>query len=75
MDGKLYSRSTAANYLGISTATLDAARKKGKIAYIQYVDNGSVFFTESALDEYLAKYTHKEMQRKEERMTYRKRRV
>lgn len=42
---KMYTRKDAANLLGISLATLDAARIGGLISYVQYVENGCVFFT------------------------------
>ena len=38
---KLISRKEAAKLLGISIATLDAARNSGLISYVQYVQNGS----------------------------------
>ena len=44
---KLFSRKEAADLLGISLATLDAARADGLISYVQYVENGCVFFTEN----------------------------
>lgn len=56
---KLYTRKEAAGILGISLATLDTARMEGLISYVQYVSNGSVFFTELALKEYVARYTHR----------------
>ena len=46
---KMYTRKDAANLLGISLATLDAARIGGLISYVQYVENGCVFFTETSL--------------------------
>ena len=42
---KLISRKEAAKLLGISIATLDAARNSGLISYVQYVQNGCVYFT------------------------------
>ena len=67
---KLITRKEAAKILGISIATLDAARNKGQISYVQYVENGCVYFTSAALQEYVAKCTHraKPMEKKE---TYR----
>ena len=56
---KLFTRKEAATLLGISIATLDAARISGAIAYVQYVPNGCVFFTSEALQEYVAKCTHR----------------
>lgn len=71
---QLFTRKEAAELLGISITTLDYARSTGAISYIQYVPNGSVFFSEEALKEYIAKYTHKAIPL-EKRETYRKRRV
>ena len=51
---KLITRKEAAKILGISLATLDAARTEGLIAYVQYVNNGCVYFTELGLQEYIA---------------------
>ena len=48
---KLYNRKEAAAILGISIASLDNARYAGIISYIQYVPNGSVFFTEEAIQD------------------------
>lgn len=56
---KLITRKEAAKILGISIATLDAARNSGQISYVQYVENGCVYFTDSGLQEYIAKCTHK----------------
>ena len=56
---KLFSRKDAAKLLGISLTTLDNARIDGLIAYVQYVSNGCVYFTESALQEYVARSTHR----------------
>ena len=70
---RLITRKEAAQILGISIATLDAARNNGQISYVQYVPNGCVFFTGSGLQEYVAKCTHRA--KPEERagmMTYRK---
>lgn len=55
---KLITRKEAAARLGISTKTLDAARFSGRISYIQYVENGCVYFTEKNLQEYIARRTH-----------------
>lgn len=51
----LISRKDAAEILGISVKTLDQARLNGLIAYVQFVENGCVYFTETAIDEYIAK--------------------
>ena len=56
---KLFTRKEAAELLGISITTLDAARNNGLIAYVQYVPNGCVFFTSASLQEYVAKCTHR----------------
>ena len=56
---KLITRKKAADILGISIATLDAARNNGLISYVQYVENGCVFFTDTALQEYIAKCTRR----------------
>jgi len=56
---KLISRKEAAKILGISIATLDVARNNGQISYVQYVESGCVYFTDSGLQEYIAKCTHK----------------
>ena len=56
---KLISRKEAAKILGISLATLDAARNSGLISYVQYVENGCVYFTEDGLREYIARSTRK----------------
>lgn len=67
---KLISRKEAAEILGISLATLDAARNNGLISYVQYVENGCVYFTEAGLQEYIAKSTHR-AKPLEKRTTYR----
>ena len=69
---KLITRREEAHILGISIATLDAARSSGQIAYVQYVPNGCVFFTDSGLQEYVAKCTHRAKRDEPVRMTYRK---
>ena len=46
---KLISRKEAAKILGISVTALDQARSCGHITYVQYVENGCVYFTERAL--------------------------
>lgn len=68
---KLYTRKEAAAMLGIGLTTLDAARSSGAITFVQYVPNGSVFFTEEALREYVARCTRKSASA-EQRSTYRK---
>ena len=56
---KLYTRKEAATILGMSIATLDTARTTGAISVVQYVPNGCVYFTSEALQEYIAKCTHR----------------
>ena len=56
---KLITRKEAASILGISVKTLDAARTDGLISYVQYVENGCVYFTEVGIQEYIAKCTHR----------------
>ena len=62
---KLFTRKEAAKILGISIATLDTARNNGLISYVQYVQNGCVYFTDAslqeyiAIQEYIAKFTHR----------------
>ena len=65
---KLISRKEAAKLLGISIATLDAARNSGLISYVQY---GCVYFTDAGLQEYIAKCTHR-AKPVEKSATYRK---
>lgn len=60
----LISRKDAAEILGISVKTLDQARLNGLIAYVQFVENGCVYFTETAIDEYIAKSSNREHQEK-----------
>ena len=69
---QLITRKEAAQILGISIATLDAARSNGQIAYVQFVQNGCVFFTAAALQEYIAKYTHQARPGEKVGQTYRK---
>ncbi len=54
----LLTRKEAAARLGISVPTLDAERAAGRIGYIQRAENCRVFFRESDLDTYLARYSH-----------------
>lgn len=56
---KMISRKDAAKLLGISIGALDMARNTGQITFVQYVENGSVYFTETALQEYVARCTHR----------------
>ena len=51
MVDKLIKRKDAAEMLGISLDTLDHARMEGLITYVQYVENGWVYFTEVGLQE------------------------
>lgn len=71
---KLYTRKEAAVLLGISLATLDTARTNGAISFVQYVPNGCVYFTSEALQEYVAKCTHRAVPI-EKQVTYRKQRL
>lgn len=72
---KLFTRKEAAGILGISLATLDVARNSGQITYVQYVENGCVFFTEASIQEFIARSTHRASPKRENIMTYRKRRA
>ncbi len=56
---KLFTRKEAAEYLGISLTRLDEARRRREIAYIQYNENGKIFFTQQALEEFVARATHR----------------
>lgn len=67
---KLITRREAAKLLVISISTLDEARNNGLISYIQYVPNGCVYFTDTGLQEYIAKCTHR-AKPMEKRTTYR----
>lgn len=69
---RLIPRREAAKILGISMATLDVARSNGQIAYVQYVPNGCVYFTDSGLQEYIAKCTRRPRPEERPRATYRK---
>lgn len=68
---KLITRKEAAKLLGISIATLDTARNNGLISYVQYVQNGCVYFTDTGLQEYIARCTHRSKP-VEKSTTYRK---
>lgn len=70
---KLYTRKEAAAILGMSITTLDTARTTGAISFVQYVPNGCVYFTSEALQEYIAKCTHRALSL-EKRETLRKQR-
>ena len=56
---KIYTRKEAATLLGVSIATLDAARISGQITYVQYCPNGCVYFTDASLQDFIAKSTHR----------------
>ncbi len=71
---KLIKRKEAAEMLGISLDTLDHARTEGLITYVQYVDNGCVYFTEVGIQEYIARCTHR-ARTKENTPTFRKQRT
>ena len=70
----LMTREQAAQQLGISTDTLDRLRKAGKIAFVQHVTGGKVWFSEQALAEFLARCTHPARPEAPTQGTYRKRR-
>lgn len=55
---KVLSRKEAAATLGISVAALDNLRREGKIAFIQYVPNGKVFFSEQDMTAFIAQSHH-----------------
>ena len=67
---KLITRKEAAEILGISIATLDAARNNGLISYVQYVQNGCVYFTSAGLQVY--RKMHHRAKPAEKNATYRK---
>ena len=69
---KLLTRKETARLLGISLSTLDDAKNRGLISYVQYVENGCVYFTETAIQEYIARSTHRVMPVNCIRETYRK---
>lgn len=71
---KLIKRKEAADMLGISLDTLDHARTEGLITYVQYVDNGCVYFTEVGIQEYIARCTHR-ARTKENTPTFCKQRI
>lgn len=71
---KLIKRKEAAEILGISLDTLDHARTEGLITYVQYVDNGCVYFTEVGIQEYIARCTHR-ARPKENTSTFRRQRT
>ena len=56
---KLLSRKEAAKVLGIGLTTLDLAKNEGLISYVQFAENGNVFFTEAGLQEYIARHTRR----------------
>lgn len=69
---RLITRREAAKILGISVSTLDTARNKGQISYVQYTPNGSVYFTNEGLLEYVAKCTYKAKPQEINKLTYRR---
>lgn len=71
----MLTRKEAAQRLGISEDTLDAERRKGRIAFIQRKKGGKVWFTENAIAEYIARITHPARPEPQIVNTYRKRRV
>lgn len=75
MEKKMITRKQAAEMLGISLRTLDSARMEGLITYVQYVDNGCVYFTEAAIEEYIARQTHRARPKDAPQTTYRRTRA
>lgn len=71
----LYTKQQAADKLGMSTDTLDRERARGAIAYIQRRPGCKVFFSDAAIQEYLARHTHPATPPAETRVTYRHRRA
>ena len=69
---KLITRKEAASILGISVKTLDAARTDGLISYVQYVENGCVYFTEVGASGVHCKNVHTVQKPMERAATYRK---
>lgn len=56
---KLLDRTEAAEYLGISTRTLDRRTKEGKIAYISDRPGARVHYQATELEKYIKRNTHK----------------
>lgn len=59
---------------GFSKGKLQELRDTGQIAYIQYCKGGRIFFRPQDVEEFLARHVHP-ARPKEQRATYRKRRV
>lgn len=57
--GTLLTRKAAAVQLGVSVVTLDAERSSGHLAYIQRKPGGKVWIAQEAIEEYLARATHR----------------
>lgn len=55
----LMSRAEAAQYLGISTRTLDRRAAQGKIRYISSCRGGRIQYRDSDLERYIKENTHK----------------
>lgn len=55
----LLTRKEAADRLGVTVATLDSERVGGHMAFIQRKPGGKVWITEEAIEEYLARATHR----------------
>lgn len=53
---------------------MSEARLNGTIAYVQFVENGCVYFTETAIEEYIAKCTRRAKPTEPSRSTYKKKR-
>ena len=56
---QLMSRAEAAQYLGISTRTLDRRVAEGKIRYISSCRGGKIHYRDSDLERYIKENTHK----------------
>ena len=54
----LLSRTEAAQYLGISTRTLDRRSKSGCIPYISSCPGGRIHYRREALEKYIRQNTH-----------------
>ncbi len=55
----LLTRKEAAARLGISVGTLDTERAEGHLAFVQRKPGGKVWIKEEAIEEYIARATHR----------------
>ncbi len=55
----MLTRKEAAARLGISVGTLDTERSEGHLAFVQRKPGGKVWIKEEAIEEYLARATHR----------------